>query len=113
MLAPGLTVRRDVLAGAPGRGELRRFKWRGETIVITARLPATLTRAADPDPGAGIEDWEWNLATLWAGIPHLVVADAVHLLRVKATGSLGAEHIAMGLLPRLPPGAVPRRRTGR
>jgi hypothetical protein len=68
--------------------------------------------AADPDRGAGIEDWEWNLATLWAGIPHLVVADTVHLLRVKATGSLGDEHIAMGLLPRLPAGAVPRPRTG-
>ncbi len=58
--------------------------------------------------GFGIEDWSWNMETLWAGIPHLVVPETVHLIRVKETGSLGRQNSAEGLLPYLPHGAVPQ-----
>jgi hypothetical protein len=68
--------------------------------------------AVDWSSGLGCEDWTWNIATLWAGIPHRVVADTVHLIRVKAIGSLGHRNAAEGLLPRLPPGAWPRLRSG-
>src|SRR5580658_8748810 len=44
MLAPGLNVRRGAFFGSPGRDELHRFNWRGETIVITGPLPAALMR---------------------------------------------------------------------
>jgi len=66
--------------------------------------------AVDRDLGVGIEDWDWHLATTWAGIPHRVVAGTVHLIRVKATGSLGERNFAEGLLPRLPSAAVVVRR---
>jgi hypothetical protein len=64
--------------------------------------------AVDRSRGLGIEDWSWNMTTLWAGIPHLVVADTVHLIRVKETGSLGQQNYAEGLLADLPPNAWPR-----
>jgi hypothetical protein len=64
--------------------------------------------AVDRSRGFGVEDWSWNLQTLWAGIPHLVVADTVHIIRVKDTGSLGQQNAAEGLLPHLPDGATPR-----
>jgi hypothetical protein len=64
--------------------------------------------AVDRSRGFGIEDWSWNLQTLWTGIPHLVVADTVHIIRVKDTGSLGQQNAAEGLLPHLPDGATPR-----
>lgn len=64
--------------------------------------------AADRERGFGVEDWSWNLQTLWAGIPHLVVTDTVHLIRVKDAGSLGQQNAAQGLLPHLPDTAMPR-----
>jgi glycosyltransferase involved in cell wall biosynthesis len=63
---------------------------------------------ADRSCGLGCEDWTWNLATLWAGIPHRVVADTVHLIRVKEAGSLGYRNVTEGLLPRLPTHASPK-----
>lgn len=68
------------------------------------RYPYT---AVDRRRGFGVEDWSWNLQTVWAGIPHLVVPDTVHLIRVKDTGSLGQQNAAEGLLPHLPDGARP------
>lgn len=56
----------------------------------------------DSVSGFGVEDWCWNLKTVWDGIPHLVVPDAVHLVRKKDTGSLGQRHAVEGLLPILP-----------
>lgn len=64
--------------------------------------------AFDRARGFGIEDWSWNIATLWAGIPHLVVPETVHLIRLKETGSLSRRNTAEGLLPHLPPDAWPR-----
>jgi hypothetical protein len=61
--------------------------------------------ATDRSRGLGVEDWTWNIATVWAGIPHRVVADTVHLIRVKKSGSLGQRNTVEGLLPRLPPDA--------
>lgn len=64
--------------------------------------------AVDRSRGVGVEDWSWNIETLWGGISHLVVPDTVHLIRVKDTGSLGQQNTAEGLLPHLPPGAIPQ-----
>jgi hypothetical protein len=72
---------------------------------IHERHPYT---AVDRSRGVGVEDWSWHMETLWAGIDHLVVPDTVHLIRVKETGSLGQQNTAEGLLPHLPPGAVPQ-----
>ncbi len=66
-------------------------------------------RAVDRGRGFGIEDWTWNIETLWAGIPHLVVPGAVHLIRLKESGSLNLRNLAEGLLPVLPDDAGPRR----
>jgi hypothetical protein len=71
--------------------------------------------AADRARGFGIEDWSWNIATLWAGVPHLVVPETVHIIRLKETGSLSRRNTAEGLLPHLPPEAraAPGRPPGR
>jgi hypothetical protein len=58
--------------------------------------------AQDRTSGFGIEDWSWNLKTVWEGVPHYVVEDTVHLIRQKDTGSRGQLDISEGLLPRLP-----------
>jgi hypothetical protein len=58
--------------------------------------------AVDRKRGFGFEDWSWNIHTLWHGIPHLIVPDTVHLIRVKDAGSLGRKSAAAGLLPWLP-----------
>jgi hypothetical protein len=63
--------------------------------------------AAERDHGIGFEDWTWNMDTLWRGVPHLIVPDTVHLVRVKQAGSLGRRFVVEGLLPRLPKGAWP------
>ena len=55
--------------------------------------------AVDRSRGLGIEDWSWNATTVRAGVPHLVVPDTVHLIRLKASGSLGQQNAAEGLLP--------------
>lgn len=63
--------------------------------------------ASDRGRGFGIEDWSWNLATLHAGIPHLVVPGTVHLIRTKETDSLGRRNAAEGLLPWIAEDALP------
>ena len=63
--------------------------------------------AVDRSRGLGIEDWSWNFTTVWAGVPHLVVPDTVHLMRIKASGSLGQQNAAEGLLPFYPDDAWP------
>jgi hypothetical protein len=65
-------------------------------------------RPANKLTGFGIEDWTWNIETLWANIPHHVVSDTVHLIRLKESGSLNRTNLAEGLLPYLPDGAWPR-----
>jgi hypothetical protein len=62
---------------------------------------------ADRTRGFGVEDWSWNLTTVWSGIRHRVVADTVHIIRMKEFGSLGARNQAEGLLPHLPEKALP------
>ena len=57
--------------------------------------------ATDQQRGIGFEDWSWNIKTLSSGIPHLIVPNTVHLVRVKPD-SLGQRSIAGGLLPVLP-----------
>jgi hypothetical protein len=56
----------------------------------------------DPSRGFGIEDWSWNLETTWEGIPHRVVRDTVHLIRIKESLSHGHDNVAQSLLPILP-----------
>jgi hypothetical protein len=58
--------------------------------------------AADRARGVGVEDWSWNMQTLWGGIPHYAVPGAVHMIRQKCTGSLSQRNLAEGLLPTLP-----------
>ncbi len=65
-------------------------------------------RAVDRDRGFGVEDWSWNIETLFAGIPHRIVRDTVHLIRTKETGSLHRQNVGDGLLPYLPADAWPR-----
>ena len=65
-------------------------------------------KAADRACGFGIEDWSWNMETVWEGIPHRVVPDTVHLIRLKESGSLNQKNVAEGLLPHLPEDAWPR-----
>lgn len=64
--------------------------------------------AADRRRGFGIEDWTWNIRTLWSGIPHLIVPRTVHLIRLKDSGSLNLRNLAQGLLPSLPDDVRPR-----
>lgn len=65
-------------------------------------------KAADKETGFSIEDWSWNIETVWANIPHRVVADTVHLIRVKESGSLNQQNAAEGLLPYLLDHACPK-----
>jgi glycosyltransferase involved in cell wall biosynthesis len=65
-------------------------------------------KAADKETGFGIEDWSWNIETVWANVPHRVVSDTVHLIRVKESGSLNQQNSAEGLLPYLPNHAWPK-----
>jgi hypothetical protein len=65
-------------------------------------------RAVDRENGLGIEDWAWNIETVWANIPHRVVSYTVHLIRLKESGSLSQQNAAEGLLPYLPDHAWPK-----
>jgi hypothetical protein len=65
-------------------------------------------KAIDKKGGFGIEDWSWNIETVWADIPHRVVSDTVHIIRVKESGSLNQNNMAEGLLPYLPDHVWPR-----
>lgn len=58
-------------------------------------------KAVNKSSGLGIEDWSWNIETLWAGVAHRVCQDTVHIIRVKETGSLAQANTAGGLLPYL------------
>jgi hypothetical protein len=81
--------------------------WSANTFasrVLHLRFPYA---AADRERGFGFEDWTWNIDTLWRGVPHLVVPDTVHLIRVKPSGSLGQQSLVEGLLPVLPDDAWP------
>lgn len=62
----------------------------------------------DRTRGFGIEDWQWHMQTLWSGLPHCVVPNAVHLTRLKETASLGQRNDAEGLLVVFPAGATPK-----
>lgn len=63
--------------------------------------------AVNKQTGFGVEDWSWNIHTVWKGLRHLVVDDTVHLIRVKQHGSLGQQNMAEGLLPHLEQEIVP------
>lgn len=58
--------------------------------------------AVDRARGLGIEDWSWNLETVWSGIRHRVVPGTVHLVRRKGSESLDQKNAANQLLPHLP-----------
>jgi hypothetical protein len=58
--------------------------------------------AVDRTKGFGIEDWSWHMGTVWSEVPHLIVPDTVHIIRVKEGGSLGQQNTSEGLLPTLP-----------
>lgn len=64
-------------------------------------------RRVNRNCGFGIEDWSWNIETLWDGLPHLVVPETVHLIRMKGQSSLGAQNVGEGLLPYFPLKARP------
>ncbi|MBK7953298.1 MAG: hypothetical protein IPK02_04565 [Candidatus Accumulibacter sp.] len=65
-------------------------------------------QAVSKDRGFGIEDWAWNIETVWAEIRHLVVPDTIHLIRVKESGSLGQQNSSEGLLVRVPVNVWPK-----
>lgn len=52
--------------------------------------------------GFGIEDWSWNIETLYSNVAHRIVPDTVHIIRVKDMGSLGRNNASEGLLPHMP-----------
>jgi glycosyltransferase involved in cell wall biosynthesis len=54
------------------------------------------------EQGFGVEDWAWNVWTVQAGLLHQSVPGTVHLIRVKAEGSLGQQNMREGLLLPLP-----------
>ena len=56
----------------------------------------------DRSGGRGIEDWSFNMMTLWADIPHLVVPETVHIIRIKERGSLNVRNIEESLFPYFP-----------
>lgn len=61
----------------------------------------------DRERGFGVEDWTWHMQTLSADVAHRVVAETIHMIRVKQSGSLGQSNSSEGLLPYLPPGVRP------
>lgn len=65
-------------------------------------------RATDSETGIGFEDWSWHIETVWAGIPHCIVADTVHIIRVKEVGSQNERNTAEGRLPYLSESIRPR-----
>jgi glycosyltransferase involved in cell wall biosynthesis len=65
-------------------------------------------KAVNKQNGFGIEDWSWNIETLWAGIPHRLVPETVHLIRIKETESFGRQNYIEGLLPFLPEEVRPK-----
>ncbi|MSX21347.1 MAG: hypothetical protein F2673_03690 [Actinobacteria bacterium] len=58
-------------------------------------------KEVDATRGFGVEDWTWNALTTWSGVRHLSIADTVHLVRVKESGSLGKLNASLRLLPDL------------
>ena len=62
--------------------------------------------AEDRTRGFGVEDWSWNISTELQGVPHLIVPDTVHLVRVKQAGSLGKQITSEGKLPFFPANAA-------
>jgi len=66
-------------------------------------------KSADKETGFGVEDWSWNIETVWSNVPHRVVPDTVHIIRLKESGSLNEKNTAEGLLPYLPGHVWPRR----
>ncbi len=65
-------------------------------------------RATDSETGIGFEDWSWHIETVCAGIPHRIVTDTVHIIRVKEIGSQNEKNTAAGRLPYLPENARPK-----
>ena len=61
----------------------------------------------DRTRGFGHEDYQWHIQTVWSGLPHCIVPNAVHLIRVKETGSHNQQVRADGLLVAFPAGAKP------
>lgn len=59
------------------------------------RSPYAATSAAT---GFGPEDWHWNMATLEAGVPHLVAEQTAMFYRVKLAGSMMGDHLRGGSL---------------
>ncbi len=83
--------------------------WSANVFAHRSIYEANPYKAVDKESGYGIEDWSWNIQTYCDGIPHRIVSDTVHLIRVKLTGSLGQSNAAAGLLPHLPPDFTPWR----
>ncbi len=83
--------------------------WSANIFASQSIYEAYPYRAVEKERGYGIEDWSWNIQTYRDAIPHRIVLDTVHLIRVKPTGSLGQSNAATGLLPHLPPDFTPWR----
>lgn len=69
----------------------------GETAVYSEFPFIGVDRAS----GFGIEDWTWNAQGIARGLKHQIVADTVHLVRVRSTDSLGKTNARENLLPDL------------
>jgi glycosyltransferase involved in cell wall biosynthesis len=51
---------------------------------------------SDATAKIGFEDWQWNCETIANGIPHRIVPDTAHFVRVKDRGSLNADFARIG-----------------
>jgi hypothetical protein len=78
--------------------------WTANAFALTETFLHTPYRSKHSSPGFGIEDWSWNMETLWAGIEHRTVPETVHMIRIKDTPSLGQTNSQTGLLPHIPTG---------
>jgi hypothetical protein len=81
--------------------------WSANAFAHRSGFEAYPYRAVNKETGFGMEDWSWNVETIWRGLPHLIVVDTVHIIRVKHYGSLGQQTLEEGLLPHLAAGVWP------
>ena len=88
------------------RGLLMNNFWSANVFASKSLHERFPYRQIDRSSGFGIEDWSWNIETLAAGVRHHVVADSVHLIRVKQSGSLGQQNGFDSLLPAIPSNGI-------
>ncbi|EIZ81458.1 glycosyltransferase [Methylobacterium sp. GXF4] len=76
--------------------------WSANSFARKEVFQANPYLSVDRNKGFGVEDWAWNIETVWAGALHAIVPEGVHVIRVKQEGSLGKQNVKEGLLLPLP-----------